>query len=137
MLHYNYTYGFASLVVPIERYHQPHLRTILAIGVTSPPTSRFLNEMAKVTSNEDMLLKIQFRWAGHVSRMEDHLLPKIMLYGELAIGHRDRGVLLKRHKYTLKRPLATCNIDGRQWATQTTNLINWRPLHLIPHKGLT
>ena len=52
--------------------------------------------MAKVTSIEIMLLKIQFRWAGHVSRMEDHRLPKVILYGELSIGHRDKGAARKR-----------------------------------------
>ena len=40
--------------------------------------------MAKVTSLEAMLLKIQFRWARHVSRMEDHRLPKAILNGELS-----------------------------------------------------
>ena len=63
--------------------------------------------MANVTSIEAMLLKKQFRWTGHVSRMEDHRLPKVILYGELSTGYRDNGVPRKRYKDTLIRSLAT------------------------------
>ena len=55
--------------------------------------------------------------------MEDHRLPKIVLHGELSTGHRDKG------KYTTtlwKRSFATCNMDHRQWTTETTNRMNWR-----------
>jgi len=49
-----------------------------------------------IASIEAMLLKAQLRWAGHVSRMEDHRLPKITLHGEFSSGHRDRGAPKKR-----------------------------------------
>ena len=73
-----------------------------------------------------MLLKIQLRRAGHVSRMEDRRLPKIILYGELSTGHRDQGATRKRYKDTLKTSLATCIIDYRQWTIQAANRTNWR-----------
>ena len=50
-----------------------------------------------------MLLKIQLRWAGHVARMEDHHLPKIILYGELSSGLRNIGAPKKRYEDTLKK----------------------------------
>ena len=59
-----------------ERYHQP---AILNIHWSDFVTNIEVLEMAKVTSIEAMLLKTQLRWAGHVSRMEDHRLPKIEL----------------------------------------------------------
>ncbi|KAK4311112.1 hypothetical protein Pmani_017389 [Petrolisthes manimaculis] len=43
--------------------------------------------------------------------MEPSLLPKIMLYGELANGTRQRGAPKLRYKDQLKRTLALTNID--------------------------
>ena len=63
--------------------------------------SEFL-EQAKFASIEANLLKSQLHWAGQVSRMEGHRLPKIALYGELSSGHHNRGAPKKRYKDTLK-----------------------------------
>ena len=101
----------------IERYHQRCLRTILNIHwsdfVTNIGSDFITNievlEIAMVASIEAMLLKIQLRWAGHVSRMEDHRIAKAILYGELSTGHRDKPRI--RYKHTLKRSFAICNID--------------------------
>ena len=48
------------------------------------------------------------------------------IYGELSTSHRDKWTSKKIYKVTLKRSLATCNIDYRQWTTQATNCMNWR-----------
>ncbi|XP_069798412.1 uncharacterized protein [Narcine bancroftii] len=76
--------------------------------------------------NEFTLLKIQLRWVGHVSRMEDHRLPKIVLYGELSTGHHDRGAPKKRYEDCLKKSLGGCHIDHRQWADIASNCASWR-----------
>ena len=101
----------AICVCLIEHYHQRCLRTILNIQyirVTSLLTPRCLKWLWVTT--------IQLRWAGHVTRIEDHRLPIVILYGELSTGHRDKAAPRKRYKVkdTLKRSLATCNIDYRQ-----------------------
>ena len=57
-----------------------------------------------------MLLKSQLYWAGHVSRMGGHHLPKIALYGELSTGHCNRGALKKHYKNSLKKTLSTCQL---------------------------
>jgi len=98
----------AICVCLIERYHQGYLRTILNIHWSDFVTNIEVLEMAMVTSIAAMLLKIQLRWAGHVSRMEDYRLPKVILYGELSTGHRDKGAPQKIYKDTLKRSLG-CN----------------------------
>ena len=75
-----------------------------------------------IASIEAMLLKVQLRWAGHVSRMEDHRLPKITLYGELSTGHCDRGAPKKRYEDSLRKSLGVCRIDCGQWSA----LAAWR-----------
>ena len=68
--------------------------------------------------------RIDCMWLIH--RMIFHRLQKIVLYGELSTGHRDKGAPRKRYKDTMKRYLATCNIDHHQWTTHATNRMNWR-----------
>ena len=75
------------------------------------------------------LLKSQLRWAGHVSRMDDHRLPKIALYGKLSTGHRNRGAPKKQYKNFLKKSLGACHIDHLQWSTLGADRLTWR--HII------
>jgi len=79
-----------------------------------------------MASIEAMLLKAQLRWAGHVSRMENHRLPKITLYGELSFGHRDRGAPKKRYKDSLRKSLRGCHIDCSQWSALAADCAAWR-----------
>ena len=70
----------------------------------------------------DCQLKSDLRWAGHVSRVNDYRLPKMVLYGELSTGHCDRGVLKRLHINSLNKCLNTCHIDlasGILWVPTT------------------
>ncbi|KAJ7414891.1 hypothetical protein BTVI_39975 [Pitangus sulphuratus] len=73
-----------------------------------------------------MLLRTQLRWAGHVSRMKDYCLPKIVLYGELTTGCRKRGALKRRYKDSLKQYLSPDHIDHHHWSTLASNREAWR-----------
>ena len=110
----------------LERFHQRCLRTILSIHWSEFVTNVEVLEQAKLTSIEAMLLKSQLRWVGHVSRMEDHRLPKIALYGELSCGHRNIGAPKKRYKDTLKKALGACDIDHHQWTALAADRDTWR-----------
>jgi len=110
----------------LERFHQRCLRSILNIHWSDFVTNIEVLERAEVNSIEAMLLKTQLRWAGHVSRMEDHRLPKIVLYGELSSGHRDVGAPKKCYKDSLKKSLSVCQIDHRQWSTLAADRDEWR-----------
>ena len=113
----------------LERFHHRCLRIILNIHWSDFVTNVEVLEQAVITSIEAMLLKSQLRWAGHVSRMDDHRLPKIVLYGELSTGHRDRGAPKKRFKDSLKKSLGACHIDHSQWSTLAVDRDTWR--HII------
>ena len=43
--------------------------------------------------------------------MEDYRIPKMLLYGQLKKGHRDKGRQFKIYKDTLKANIKSCNID--------------------------
>ena len=84
-----------TLLHGAERYHQRCLRTILNIYWSDFVTKIEILEMSKVTSVKAMTYT-QLRWAGHVSRMEDHRLPKIVLFGDFFTCLRDKEVPRKK-----------------------------------------
>ncbi|KAK3531334.1 hypothetical protein QTP70_018133 [Hemibagrus guttatus] len=103
----------------LERFHQCCLRTILNIHWKDFVTNTEVLEKTEVISIKAMLLKTQLHWAGHVSRMEENRLPKIVLYSELNTGQHDKGAPKKRYKDSLKTSLNACCIDHRDWTVQT------------------
>ena len=113
----------------LERFHQHCLRIILNIHWSDYVSNVEVLEQTEITSIEAILLKSQLSWAGHVSRMDDHRLPKIALYGELSAGHRNRGAPKKRYKDSPKKSLGACHIDRRQWSTLAADRVTWR--HII------
>ena len=52
-------------------------------------------------------------------------VPKIVMFGELSTGHRERGAPKKRFKDSLKKSLTTCNIDHRQWSDLAAYRVAW------------
>ena len=109
----------------LERFHQRCLCTILNIHWSDYITNLMVLERADIASIEAMLLKIQLHWAGHVSRMEDHHLPKIILYGELSSGLRNRAAPKKRYKDNLIKSLGACNISHLEWTTLAEDCDAW------------
>ena len=57
----------------------------------------------------------QLRRTGHVIRMPDERLPKIVFYGGLQEGKRYQGVQTKRYKDTLKASLKDLDIPTGSW----------------------
>ena len=86
-------------------------------------------ERTNCISIEAMLLKSCLRWTGYVIRMEDHCIPKRLLFGELVKGHRKQGRPCKRFNDTVKAGLKWCGIppaeqvdialDRQRWSTLT------------------
>jgi len=54
--------------------------------------------MCNISGIEALLIAAQFRWTGHVIRMNNGRLPKIIFYSELKDGARARGGQRKRYK---------------------------------------
>ena len=60
----------------------PAVSTCASLSVSTSAASA-----AETISIETLFLKIQLRWAGRISRLEDHRLPKMALCKQLATGH--------------------------------------------------
>ena len=58
--------------------------------------------------------------------MADTLIPKQLLYSELADGSRKRGRPKLRYKDTLKASLKSCLIDPDTWEQSASNRAAWR-----------
>ena len=86
-----------------ERFHQRCLRSILGIKWKDHVSNGEVLKRDSLPSIESILLRVQLRWAGHVTRMENVRMPKAVFLSALKEGKRDRGAPRKRHKDQLKR----------------------------------
>ena len=95
----------------LERTHQKFLRRILNIKWDSFTPDTVVLERAKCCSIEQLIIRNQMRWVGHVRRMDDDRLPKKLLYGELVLGKRPQHRPKKRFKDNVKSNLKNLKID--------------------------
>jgi len=70
----------------------------------------------------------QYRWVGHVARMEDTRLPNITFYSELEHGTRSHGGQLKRYKNMLKMNMRACDLPSNELENLTADRSFWRSL---------
>jgi len=80
---------------------------------------------------EALLIAAQFRWTGHVIRMSNDRLPKIIFYSELQDGARARGGQRKRYKDTLEANLKRCSIVPADLETLVMERSKWRSLCMM------
>ena len=82
-------YGAETLVLYqkqirlLERFHQRCLRSILGIKWPDHVSNEEVLKTASLPSIESILLQVQLRWAGLVTRMEDIRMPKAIFCSEL------------------------------------------------------
>ena len=67
----------------LERFHQRCLRSILGIKWQDHVSNEEVLKTASLPSIESILLQVQLRWAGLVTRMEDICMPKAIFCSEL------------------------------------------------------
>ena len=86
--------------------------------------------LGRAGSHSMHLLLCQRRlcWLGHVHCMGDGRIPKDVLYGELATGHRPAGRPALYFKDVCKRDLKFADIDPGSWEQIADNCSAWRVL---------
>jgi hypothetical protein len=113
----------------LNHFHTNCLRKLLKIKWQDKIPDTTVLDRAGIPSINTMLMKSQLRWAGHVVRMPDHRMPKILLYSEIQSGKRSQGGQKKRFKDTLKSSLKSFNIETDTWESAAQDRASWR-LHL-------
>ncbi|XP_055869511.1 uncharacterized protein LOC129923269 [Biomphalaria glabrata] len=84
------------------------------------------NTRVCLQSIHTILMQSQLQWAGHIYRMEDHRIPKRLLYGQLSKGKRSQGGQRKRFRDTLNASLKAFSIDPGTWETEAHDRASWR-----------
>ncbi|KAK2142423.1 hypothetical protein NP493_4897g00002 [Ridgeia piscesae] len=64
-------------------------------------TNKDIPERTGLPSMEDLLIRKNLRWTGHLMRMSPDRLPKTGFYSQLSSGHG--GPLVFRFKDTIKK----------------------------------
>ncbi|ROT82725.1 putative RNA-directed DNA polymerase from mobile element jockey-like [Penaeus vannamei] len=109
----------------LEQFHQRCLQKICNIKWQDRVSNLQILEKCDLPSIECLIIKCQLRWTGHVIRMEDSRIPKMLLYGQLKEGHRDQGRPFKMYKDTLKVNLKRCNFDVNSWEATASDRALW------------
>ena len=110
----------------LERFHQRCLGSILGIKWQNHVSNEKVLKRASLPSIESILLQVQLRLAGHVTRMEEVRIPKAVFFSELQEGKRDRGAPRKRYKDQLKRQRAQAGISHQSWQQEASDRDSWR-----------
>ncbi|XP_078593825.1 uncharacterized protein LOC144871797 [Branchiostoma floridae x Branchiostoma japonicum] len=110
----------------MEQFHQRCLRKICGIKWQDRVSNLQVLKKCGLPSIECLIVKCQLRWTGHVVRMEDSRIPKMLLYGQLKQGHRNQGRPFKRYRDTLKANLKSCNINTNSWEETAHDRTDWK-----------
>ena len=92
-------------------FHMRCLRRIAHIQWKDKVPNTKVLQICNFTGIEAMLMTAEYRWVGHVTRMDDTRFPKIIFYSELEHGTSSRGGQLKRYKDMLKMNMRLCNMQ--------------------------
>ena len=113
-------------VKKLHAFMMRHLRSIMRITWMDKVTHKEILERTGLPSMEDLLIRKNLRWTGHLMRMSPDRLPKQVLYSQLSSGHRKRGRPRLRFKDTIKRNLKMRDIKIESWTSLSQQRDKWR-----------
>ena len=91
-------------------------------------TNKDILERIGLPSMEDLPIRNNLRWTGHLMRISPDRLPKEILYSQLSSGHRKRGRPHLRFKDTIKRNLKLRDIKTDSLTSLSQQRDKWRAL---------
>ena len=114
-------------------FHMRCLRRILNVHWSDKITNNKILDMAGIQSLYTILRQQRLRWLGHVIRMTNDRIPKMVLFSELASGARKRGKPILRYKDCCKEDLQVIGVTPESLQTVALDRDAWR--HLV-YEGL-
>ena len=110
----------------LNAFHLRSLRRILGISWSDRISNEAVHNKSCIPSIQAILSKHRLRWLGHVKRMDDSRLPKLLLFGQLATGTRAVGRPRLRFIDACKRDMKQCGINLNTWEKTALNRNAWR-----------
>ena len=117
---------YKSQVKKLHAFMMRHLRAIMRIIWKDNVTNKEVLERANLPSMEDLLIRRNLPWTGHVIRMPSERLPKQVLFSQLPAGERGIGRPQLCYKDTIKRNLKRRQIEIKTRTTAAGQRAVWR-----------
>ena len=119
-------HGAEVWTVYTRQVKKMHLRSIMRITWMDKVTNKEILEWTGLPSMEDLLIRKNLRWTGHLMRMSPDRLPKQVLYSQLSSGHRKRGHPRLWFMDTIKRNPKLRDIKIDSWTSLSQQRDKWR-----------
>ena len=113
-------------VKKLHAFMMRHLGSIMRITWIDKVTNKDILERTGLPSLDDLLIRKNLRWTGHLMRMSPDRLPKQIIYCQLSSGHKKRGRPRLRFKDTIKRNLKLRVIKTDSWTSLSQQRDKWR-----------
>ena len=113
-------------VKKLHAFMMRHLRSVMKITWKDKVPNKDILKQTGLPSMEDLLIRKNLRWTGHLMRMPPDRLPKQVLFSQLPSGHRKRGRPRLRYKDTIKRNLKLREIKVDSWTKLSQQRAKWR-----------
>ena len=104
------------------------LRSIMRITRMDKVTNNEILERTGLPSMEDLLIRKNLRWTGHLMSMSPDRLQKQVLYSQLSSDHTKRGRPRLRFTDTIKRNLKLRDIKTDTWTSLSQQRDKWRAI---------
>ena len=116
---------YKALILRFNAVQQRHLKRDMGRKLSDLVSNFEALRRDNLESVEASLAEAQLRWLDRVTRMSDSILPKIILYGELAEGNRRQGNQKLRYKDVAKRHLKAMDLDVKSWEDRAPGRGGW------------
>ena len=114
----------------LEVFHKRCMRTIMGISSVQQrlehiSTIQVAKRFGMEESLEDIIAARCLRWLGHMARMDDHRLPKKVLFGWLPQRRPAHGTKI-RWRDRVRKDMMKFKIEERSWFSLAQERSSWR-----------